>query len=162
MGLANGTTVASNCGWKVEATTAVVTACLPAAEARVLDRIGATIYAAITAAAGAPYTAAAKTAVTRAESLIAGAIVLRNHLNQIGPNGMVGSVLAADGSEKRLATQAQLDAKAAGWEAEAYLVLAPWEALYQEALRVAGDERALPSGTFRAGRLTFSALGGDQ
>jgi len=159
MGLATSANVYTYTGIPSGTADALVTAHLATAEARVKERIGATIYTAITAAAGAPYTAAVKTAVTRAESLLCGALVLRGYLNQISKGGMVMSVITADGTESRLASQAQLEAKAAAWEADGLECLGPWETLYQEELRDAGSELAQPAHTRRVGRLTFTAVG---
>jgi|GEM_PF-2768067 len=159
MGLATAATVRTNTGLTAQVADALIGAHLPAAEAAVLARIGSTIYAAITAAAGAPYTAAAKTALTRAESLLAGAIVLRSFLHNAGPLGMVTSVLSPTGEETQLASAGQKAAVASGWEAEAFLTLGPWEMLYQDALRDAGSELVQPPHTRHVGRLTFTAVG---
>jgi len=159
MGLATSANVYTYTGIPSGTADALVSAHLATAEARIKARIGATIYAAITAAAGAPYTAAVKTAVTRCESLLCGALILRSYLNQISKGGMVMSVLAPDGTESRLATQGQLEAKAAAWEADGLECLGPWEQLNQEALRDAGSDLVQPPHTRHVGRLTFTAVG---
>jgi hypothetical protein len=157
--LATAATVRTNTGLRAEVSDALIGAHLPPAQERIVARIGATIYAAILAAAGGIYTATVKTAMTRAESLLAGAIVLRHFLHQAGPGGMVVSVFSGDGKESQLATAAQLSAKAAGWEQEAWLTIAPWEALNQNALVTGSSPLARPARTISAGPLTLTAVG---
>jgi hypothetical protein len=150
--LATTATVISNCGL-AGVTADRITPHLPAAAAAVERRVGATVYAAVVAAAGAPYDADLKTAFTRAESLLAGAIVLRVALHQLNDGGMVTAQFAPDGSSSSLATARQREATAAAWESEAAQTLAPWECLLSD------TDPLLSTRSCRAGRLVLTALG---
>lgn len=157
MSLATASTVQTNCGFAA-VSTARITPHLPAAAALVTERVGSTIYAAVVAAAGDGYDAALRTAFTRAESLLCGAILLRAVLQQASDGGIVAAQFSPDGASSSLATARQREAAAAAFEAEACATLAPWEAKHQAALAAAG-ETTLPASVCRAGRLTLAAMG---
>jgi hypothetical protein len=155
--LANYTTVKSNCGFTNVANTALLTVHIPTATQRIVERIGQTIYDAIDGAAGDPYTAAAKTGLIRAESLIAGALVLRALLHQVNDGGVVQTQFGIEGQGTAMATAKELNSRAASLEALAYEILAPWEQMYRHDLIHDGSELS-NTNVLHVGRLTLAGV----
>ena len=138
--------------------TGVITPHLPTAEIRARAYIGDTVYAALVAAAGAPYTSAAKDQLKLAEAFFAGSIALGlSNLSTEG-TGVFGAVAGLDQPVPMIGEE-RLKAMMGRYEALAYEALAPYWVLNRDAIRDSADELdGLPDPqSIRAGRIVMRA-----
>lgn len=157
MSLATANTVATYCSLGGVTNTTLVTSHIPTAVKRLEARLGS-VYTAV-ATPTSPYGANDKTALTRAESLLAGALILRAFLARPNDSGLAESTFSPDGAGTKQASQEALAARANNWEALAWEIVWPYEQAYLAAVRAAGTP-VLPASVIHVGRSTFTSVSG--
>lgn len=157
MSLATYSSVQQYCGLSGVTNTTLITSHVKTAETRMRARLGS-IYTSV-ATPTSPYGPNDTTELMRAESLIAGAILLRSLLARPTDSGLVESTFSPDGAGANQVGLDGLAARAANWEALAWEIVWPYEAAYLDATRDAGDP-VLPSNVIHVGRMTFASGSG--